>query len=113
MRLEWYQLLTYLRHSRRPPGVEDDEAPPGVEAPVAAPSVTHPPPSGGHTAESAAASQTGTDTDATGDAEAPPPPPPPRKEPTIIHVPLKVPEGARKKQVSSSSKFEVRSVELD
>lgn len=31
---------------------------------------------------------------------APPPPPaPPKKEPTVIHVPLKIPEGARKKQV--------------
>ena len=29
----------------------------------------------------------------------PPPPEPPKKEPTVIHVPLKVPEGARKKQV--------------
>lgn len=65
----------------RPPGVSDDEGPPGA-------SQTEP-------------AQADPDAEPGAPGEAPEPPPPPKKEPTVIHVPLKIPEGARKKQVDS------------
>ena len=65
----------------RPPGVSDDEGPPGASQTEHA--------------------QADPDAEPGAPGEAPEPPPPPKKEPTVIHVPLKIPEGARKKQVDS------------
>ena len=56
----------------RPPGVSDDELPPGVSE---------------------------TEIENPAEEVQIEPPPPPKKEAVIIQVPLKVPEGAKKKQV--------------
>lgn len=77
----------------RPPGVSDDENPPGVLQTAAEPRKTHP------LAESSAAR----DSEANGVQATVPGPP--KKEPTVIQVPLKIPEAARKKQVIPGQHF--------
>lgn len=84
----------------RPPGLDDDELPPGEDSAQAEPAVAYtefqdPGLPGGTPAEASAEGQP----EAQPEAAPPPPPVAPKKEPTVIHVPLKVPEGARKKQV--------------
>ena len=81
--------------------MEDDELPPGEDAapahssPYYHESLAHDGPG-----EVAGAEPSGEAQEVAQEALAPPPPPvAPKKEPTVIHVPLKIPEGARKKQV--------------
>lgn len=81
--------------------MEDEEAPPGVEVPA---NESERPSTALHAVELGAGAEAES---GQGEGTAPPPPPPPKKEPTVIHVPLKVPEGARKKQVGAVSTFEL------
>ena len=80
--------------------MEDDELPPGEDSVPAESSPVYQeslePAAQLHTAAEAVQEAQ----EPTQEAAAPPPPPiAPKKEPTVIHVPLKIPEGARKKQV--------------
>ena len=86
--------------------MEDDELPPGEDS---APAESSPFYQEGLEAkapgEAAAAAEIVQDAEEPAQEVLAPPPPPaaPKKEPTVIHVPLKIPEGARKKQVQLHS----------
>ena len=85
----------------RPPGLEDDELPPGEDMaePEAAIASFAEQQDSGIPGEAAAGQSSEFQAEAEETVAPPPPPVAPKKELTVIHVPLKIPEGARKKQV--------------
>ena len=81
--------------------MEDDELPPGEDSVPAESSPAYQDLSEPGIPGGAAAAEPAQDGQELAEEAVAPPPPPvaPKKEPTVIHVPLKIPEGARKKQV--------------